>query len=148
MLFGDERVLILKEDYDYDAPDIIKLGFGAATGSETNNHRIRNLAVGIFEPDLLKTPQTENAERRACEGDPVEFELELDRLLLDSKSFIQCIQLYREESDVPLPTFQDDGAEHLNCGIADICNTCIDVDYTQGVEKAVLGHSMLILIRK
>ncbi|PRY88393.1 gliding motility-associated-like protein [Mongoliibacter ruber] len=137
MLFGNQIVTILSQPYNFEPPPVIKLGFSAATGSEVNHHEIRNLAVGIFEPDPLTIPIAEDTEIRACEGDEVEFELPLDRIL-SPNSFIQCIELFLTRPD-PVNA-QDGTALHLNCAEnQNICNVCLNIDYTEGLVVPNFG---------
>lgn len=124
---GNEITIFQDVDYPFVAPDNLKIGFAASTGSNTNKHEIRNLAADVSIIAESERPQSQSETYRTCIDEEIEivFPVQLGH---DAKSFIQCIQLFDSNPDINDPNgpwiVNNDTADHLSCGITDICNTC------------------------
>lgn len=120
-----------------EIPETLKLGFAAANGDNVNFHEIRNLAVGIFE-DEASVPTFEDFEIRACEDETeVLFDVELERGT-GPRTFIRCIELYKELDGVPPKNSISNPHFPLTCEIAPICDICLD----SGKEIEVPGFGI------
>jgi len=85
-------------DYDDESPELLKVGFAAATGAGTNFHNIRNVTVQVSDEEALTEPTTNLLSGDLCEGETNSFVLpEIILKNEDPNGFIRCIQLYESE---------------------------------------------------
>jgi large repetitive protein len=90
-------------NYPFPAPELLKVGFAAATGLQTNFHEIRNVTVQVSNEDQLEKPIVEPLEEEVCEGEVNTFELDVELRNDAANAFIRCLQLYysvQEAEDV------------------------------------------------
>lgn len=81
-------------DYIFEAPELLKVGFAAATGEGTNFHTIRNVTVQVSNEDQLEKPIVEPLNEEVCEGEVNTFELDVELRNDAANAFIRCLQLY------------------------------------------------------
>ncbi|MDE0562016.1 hypothetical protein OU792_18620, partial [Algoriphagus sp. NF] len=115
---GTPRVVNIFSDvpYGFLAPNTLKLGFAAATGSpHTNFHEIRNVEVQVSSIQENQKPQPPSLLREVCidQSDDVEFPFCVN-LPSSINAFIQCIQLYELD---PGPGVNNFGQENFDCGL-------------------------------
>lgn len=81
-------------NYPFPAPELLKVGFAAATGIQTNFHEIRNVTVQVSNEDQLEKPIVEPLDEEVCEGEVNTFELDVELRNDAANAFIRCLQLY------------------------------------------------------
>ncbi|WP_181452663.1 PKD domain-containing protein [Algoriphagus aquaeductus] len=107
--------------YNFPAPQNIKLGFAASTGSpNTNFHEIRNVTAEVSDYASIPIPEIENLSAEVCEGEENLFEFEVD--LKSENSFLRCVQLYETDPGAPDNSPPTGGNPSLtNCGLSNVC---------------------------
>lgn len=85
--------------YEFPAPNLLKVGFAAATGNNVNFHDIRNVKVEVSDEVSLLPPLTKELKGEICEGAEQEFLLDVTLENDSGNDFIRCIQLYETEQD-------------------------------------------------
>lgn len=118
-------------NFDFAAPELLKVGFAASTGSQTNFHEIRNVTVQVSNEDELVEPFVGPITEELCAGESNTFELDVELKNDVNNAFIRCIQLYYSEQEaedvltaggtsIPFPP---------SGNINDLCPTgnCVDV---------------------
>ncbi|MFC3415186.1 lectin-like domain-containing protein [Algoriphagus hitonicola] len=86
-------------EYNFKAPNLLKVGFAGATGNNVNFHDIRNVRVEVSDEEALRKPETEPLEAEVCEGEENEFILDVELLNDADNAFIRCVQLYETEQE-------------------------------------------------
>lgn len=86
-------------NYPFGAPELLKVGFAASTGLQTNFHRIRNVTVQVSNENALEKPIVEFLSEEVCEGETNEFELNVELTNDADNAFIRCLQLYYTEQE-------------------------------------------------
>ncbi|MHA7129412.1 PKD domain-containing protein [Algoriphagus namhaensis] len=86
-------------NYPFGAPELLKVGFAAATGASTNFHHIRNVTVQVSNEDVLEKPLVEPLNQAVCEGETDSFELDVELRNDTANAFIRCLQLYYTEQE-------------------------------------------------
>ena len=86
-------------NYPFGAPELLKVGFAAATGASTNFHHIRNVTVQVSNEDVLEKPLVEPLIEEVCEGETNTFELDVQLRNDTDNAFIRCLQLYYTEQE-------------------------------------------------
>lgn len=86
-------------NYPFAAPELLKVGFAAATGIQTNFHEIRNVTVQVSNEDQLEKPLVGSLSEEVCEGETNTFELDVELRNDADNAFIRCIQLYYSEQE-------------------------------------------------
>ncbi|MEX2513154.1 MAG: PKD domain-containing protein [Cyclobacteriaceae bacterium] len=88
--------------YPYDAPEQLKMGFTASTGSLTNIHEIRNLLVEVSDEDGLSVPEgTDLNDLNICLGQENFLEIPMEEILLTNEnSEISCLKFYAFRSEI------------------------------------------------
>jgi len=91
-----------REDYIFEAPENLKIGFAASTGGLTNIHEIRNLQVEVSDQDRLENPTgTDIDDKASCEGQENTYEITREEINLPNEgSSIRCLQLYASLDDI------------------------------------------------
>jgi gliding motility-associated-like protein len=89
--------------YNFPSPELLKVGFAAATGNNVNFHDIRNVTVQVSDENSLDKPEIKPLSRETCEGGINSFTFPPITLVNDENNgFIRCIQLYESEPDAVL----------------------------------------------
>lgn len=86
-------------NYPFSAPELLKVGFAAATGLNTNFHEIRNVTVQVSNDDKLEKPIVQPLNEEVCEGEVNTFELDVELTNDAANAFIRCMQLYYTEQE-------------------------------------------------
>jgi PKD repeat protein len=86
-------------NYPFAAPELLKVGFAASTGLQTNFHQIRNVTVQVSNENALEKPIIEPLNEEVCEGETNEFELDVELRNDTQNAFIRCLQLYYNEQE-------------------------------------------------
>ncbi|HSF53951.1 MAG TPA: hypothetical protein VLA71_09380, partial [Algoriphagus sp.] len=86
-------------NYPFGAPELLKVGFAAATGVNTNFHEIRNVTVQVSNEDELEKPLVDPLDAEICEGETNTFELNVELRNDVSNAFIRCLQLYYTQQE-------------------------------------------------
>jgi len=86
-------------NYPYAAPKLLKVGFAASTGLQTNFHNIRNVTVQVSDENNLEKPVVEPLIKEVCEGAINIFDLDVELRNDIGNAFIRCLQLYDEPQD-------------------------------------------------
>ncbi|SEF42344.1 PKD domain-containing protein [Algoriphagus boritolerans] len=86
-------------NYPFAAPELLKVGFAASTGLQTNYHQIRNVTVQVSNQNALEKPIVEPLRKEVCEGEVNTFDLEVELRNDAANAFIRCMQLYYSEKD-------------------------------------------------
>ncbi|MCE7055262.1 PKD domain-containing protein [Algoriphagus sp. AGSA1] len=131
-------------NYNFNAPNSIKLGFAASTGWNTNHHLIRNLAVDVSTIDEALRPEVSENEKRTCVNQGIEITIDDINLKTGANAFIQCVQLYDPALlGTSNPPWEETTANvnHLDCGPADICKECS----TTNLQHIVPGLGVFVL---
>ncbi|TXE08803.1 PKD domain-containing protein [Algoriphagus aquimarinus] len=81
-------------NYPFAAPELLKVGFAASTGLQTNYHEIRNVTVQVSNEDKLEKPLVDSLDEKVCEGETNTFELDVELRNDVANAFIRCLQLY------------------------------------------------------
>lgn len=81
-------------NYPFAAPELLKVGFAAATGLNTNFHQIRNVTVQVSDVNALDKPLVGPLTEAVCEGETNTFELDVTLTNDINNGFIRCLQLY------------------------------------------------------
>ncbi len=157
---GGQRIEKIIENYPYSepAPATLKIGFAGSTGSRTNFHEIRNLAVDVARIESLNDASAPEMEFEICEDDPYTIEILLEESqLTDPNAFIQCINLYVDGQDgfnysdpdtwpsnrLKIDDHLLDDDNNFYCGMTPICNTfCSELNQE---KNTVLGTFTLDL---
>lgn len=85
--------------YDFPAPELLKVGFAAATGFNVNNHEIANVTVQVSNQNALKKPLIEPLNKEVCERETNTFDLDVELRNDAANAFIRCLQLYYDPAD-------------------------------------------------
>ncbi|MBN7817546.1 PKD domain-containing protein [Algoriphagus pacificus] len=93
--------------YDFEAPELLKVGFAAATGQNTNFHEIRNVTVQVSNKDQLEKPLVGSLNEEVCAGETNTFELDVELRNDVDNAFVRCLQLYYTEQEAQ-QVVQDD----------------------------------------
>ncbi|SHN34390.1 gliding motility-associated C-terminal domain-containing protein [Cyclobacterium lianum] len=101
---GNPRQISLLEnvDYPYPAPETLKIGFAASTGSVTNIHEIRNLLVEVADEDNLQKPETAPLDDMVvCLGQENLLELPAGAIDLPNvNSRISCMSFFETQEEI------------------------------------------------
>lgn len=81
-------------NYPFGAPELLKVGFAAATGVNTNVHEIRNVTVQVSNEDQLEKPLVGPLNEEVCAGESNTFELDVKLTNDVDNAFVRCLQLY------------------------------------------------------
>lgn len=136
--------------YPYPAPQNLKVGFAASTGSSLRSiHEIRNATVEVSSIDAALAPNPPNLDESVCFQENLTFDFEVS--LPAQNSFIRCLQLYPLDPGPPNNSPNPNGNPILpngsfNCGPSLVCaekclpeNKKITVPGV-GVFEAILGE--------
>ncbi|RPA68473.1 PKD domain-containing protein [Cyclobacteriaceae bacterium YHN15] len=93
---------IFARPYYFEAPQNLKVGFAASTGSLTNIHEIDNLIVEVYDIDGLEDPLAKNIDDKAsCASQENTFEITSNEVeLFNENSQIACLQFYASLEDI------------------------------------------------
>ncbi|GAB3218842.1 T9SS type B sorting domain-containing protein [Algoriphagus aestuariicola] len=118
-------------NFDFAAPELLKVGFAASTGAQTNFHEIRNVTVQVSNEDELEKPLVGPISEEVCADETKTFDLDVELRNDVNNAFIRCIQLYYSEQEaidvitaggtsIPFPPSND---------VNSLCPTgnCVDV---------------------
>ncbi len=97
------RIVSIFKDlpYEYQAPENLMIGFAASTGSYTNFHEIRNIAVEVSDEGNLEFPEVMPIAEEICEGETKEFEISEENVILPNiNSSIRCLQVYKTLEEI------------------------------------------------
>jgi hypothetical protein len=81
-------------NYLFEAPELLKVGFAASTGANSNFHEIRNVTVQFSNEDGLEKPVVGNLIEEVCAGEINTFDLDVELRNDVANAFIRCLQLY------------------------------------------------------
>ena len=95
-------------NYPFGAPELLKVGFAAATGINTNFHEIRNVTVQVSNEGQLQRPLVDPLNEEVCEGETNTFELEVELINDIGNAFVRCLQLYYSEAEAEAVVIADD----------------------------------------
>lgn len=99
---GDPKLIQVFDSpvvYNFPAPELLKVGFAAATGFNVNNHEIANVTVQVSNQNALKKPETQPILRKICEDENRDFILPVVLKNDADNAFIRCLQLYYDEKE-------------------------------------------------
>jgi gliding motility-associated-like protein len=102
---GNPKILtIFDRPYYFTAPQNLKVGFAASTGSLTNIHEIDNLIVEVYDIDGLNDPLAKNIDDKAsCASQENTFEITSNEVeLFNENSQIACLQFYASLEDIEI----------------------------------------------
>ena len=126
MLYNNGNGLFLQPiftnvPYNFVAPQNIKLGFAASTGTpNTNFHEIRNVTAEVSDYASIPVPEIENLSAEVCVGEENLFEFDVN--LKSENSFLRCVQLYEVDPGPPDNSPPTGGDPSLtNCGLSNVC---------------------------
>lgn len=124
--------------YPYPAPEDLKLGFSASTGSGAfSTFDIRNVTVEVSSIDEGLAPNPPELTREVCMNDQTEFEFEVD--LPAENSFITCIQLF--EVDPGPADNSGSSSDQFDCGLSGNCaDKCLEANR----ELTIPGRGTLV----
>lgn len=100
---GLRRVVIFSnQPYTQSAPENLKIGFAASTGSIVNIHEIGELTVEVADQEGLENPVTREFEDLAtCAGQDNFFEIPADAIdLPNENSTVRCLQFYSSLEEI------------------------------------------------
>jgi len=86
-------------NYNFEAPELLKVGFAASTGANTNFHEIRNVTVQFSNTQNIKKPIVKLFTKKICEGAVSTFDLDVKLKNDVGNAFIRCLQLYDKPQD-------------------------------------------------
>lgn len=86
-------------NYPFAAPELLKVGFAASTGLQTNYHQIRNVTVQVSNQNALEKPIVEPLTEEVCEGETNTFDLDVELRNDAANAFIRCLQLYYTQQE-------------------------------------------------
>lgn len=89
-------VPIFDREYNFEAPENLKIGFAASTGGFTNYHEIKNLIVEVSNDDALANPEgVDFSDFASCEGQENTYFITDEEVVLPNEnSQIRCLQFY------------------------------------------------------
>ncbi|WP_134204599.1 PKD domain-containing protein [Algoriphagus zhangzhouensis] len=101
---GKPRFVTIFQDqeFNFPAPENLKIGFSASTGGFNNFHEIRNLIVQVSAEDELQAPIAVDFDDVAsCEGQENQFYITDEDIELPNEgSEIRCLQFYLSKEDI------------------------------------------------